>query len=124
MPGRRAAMSEPTPVPDIHDGPLPDFGHESLRLSVVQALDDLETKTAQIGGALLLVQTAFHFAQTSLTAVTALQAAVTGRAAQVAALQDTVTAQAAQIATQADEITALQTQVAALENPTPAGGPA
>lgn len=85
-------MSEPTPVPDVHDGPLPDLGHESLRLSVVAALDDLETKATQMAGSLLLVRTAFDFAETMLSAVLPLQQALTAQAGQITDLTARVAA--------------------------------
>lgn len=100
-------MSEPTPVPDIHDGPLSDLGHESLRLSVVAALDDLETKATQMDGSLLLVRTAFDFAETMLSAVVPLQQAVTDLSAQVATL--------------AGQVADLQAAVAALQAPASEG---
>lgn len=78
-------MSEPTPVPDINE-PVPDLGHEGLRLSVVAALTDLETKTDQMAGALLLMKTSLDFAQTFLDAVVPLQQAIVALQAEVAAL--------------------------------------
>lgn len=90
-------------VPDIRR-PVPDLGHESLRQSVVAALDHIEEQIARVDRAYLLLKGTGLGMQGTLNVVQSGESAI-------AALQQTVADQAAQIA----DLTA---RVAALENPT------
>ena len=97
-------------MPDIHE-PVPDAGHEQLRLSLVAALDELADHVEQLGDSFLLAQTAGDALGIALTNVLALQQAVTDLAGQVGAAGQAMTEQQTALA----DLTA---RVAALETPT------
>lgn len=92
---------------DIHE-PVPDVGHESLRQSVVAALDSIEEQIARIERVFLLLKGTGHAMQGTLNVLVGAQA-TQGQ------VQQALTAQAGQLAAQAGEITALQQQVTALQ---------
>jgi hypothetical protein len=81
-------------VPDLPDisTPVPDAGHEDLRLRLVAALADITDHLEQLADSFLLGQTAADFAQTVLTNFTALQAVVTDQATAIGDLTARVTA--------------------------------
>jgi hypothetical protein len=106
----------PIPVPDIHS-PVPDLGHESLRRSVVAALDRIEAQIERLDRVFLLLlgtghamQGTLNVAKSGQSAIAGLQQNQTGHGQGIAALQQEVADQAALIAT-------LQQQVAGLLNP-------
>jgi hypothetical protein len=91
-------------VPDIHD-PVPDLGHESLRQSVVAALDGIEEQIGRLERVFLLLKGTGHAMQGTLNVLVGAQATQSQ-------VQQALTAQAEQIA-------ALQAAVDALTPPTP-----
>lgn len=104
-------------LPDIHT-PLPDLAHESLRQSMVAALQTQADHLEQLADSFLLGQTAADGLSIALTNFLALQTALTQTAS-------TVTQQATQIADLQAAVTDLQTRVTALEQAsptTPTGG--
>lgn len=97
-------------LPDINQ-PLPDLAHESLRQSMVAALDSIERQVERIDRAFLLLLGTGQGMQGTLNVVQSGQEAI-------GQLQ-------AALAQQAQEIQALAAQVAALvsaSNPPPTGG--
>jgi hypothetical protein len=85
-------------VPDIHE-PVPDLGHESLRQSVVAALDGIEEQVARLERVFLLLKGTGHALQGTLNVLVGAQAtqsqvqqALTAQAEQIAALQAAVDA--------------------------------
>lgn len=88
--------------------PVPDAGHESLRQSVVQALDELAAQTQRSYDTFLLLLTTADFAQSTLNTAISGQAAIAQLAQAVPALNQQVVALTQQVA-------ALTQRVAVLE---------
>ena len=103
-------------MPDIRE-PVPDAGHEQLRLSLVAALDDLADHVEQLADSFLLAQTAGDALGIALTNVLAVQQAVTDLAGQVGAVQQVVTEQGATLTAQQTALVDLTARVTALEPP-------
>ena len=91
-------------VPDIHT-PLPDLAHESLRQSVVTALDSIEQHVERLDRVFVLLKGAGLGLQGVLNVLVGAQTNLTD-------LNQAIQQQATQIAD-------LETRVSALENPTP-----
>lgn len=98
-------------VLDIHE-PVPDLGHETLRQSVVAALDGIEEQIGRLERVFLLLKGTGHALQGTLNVLVGAQATF-------AQIQQALAAQGQDIATLKQQVTALQAAVAALAPPTP-----
>lgn len=96
-------------VPDIRT-PVPDLGHESLRQSVVAALDHIEAQIDRVDNVFLLLKSTGLGMQGTLNVLVGAQATL-------AEFQQTVTAQAEQIAALTQQVATLQAAVDALTPP-------